>query len=92
MSIKKTFRNSVVSSSFPVPLRVLTVAECADLLKISPSSIYELTRFRHSRSTTPLPHRKIGRYLRFIESEVTAWLLNQPQAVNNRKRVYRKAA
>jgi excisionase family DNA binding protein len=67
---------------------VLTVAETAALLKVPPSSIYEWTRFRGSQRNTPLPHRRIGKYLRFLRSEIDAWLLGLPQAVNTRKRRY----
>ena len=71
---------------------VLTVAEVAALLKVPQSSIYEWTRFRtHQR--VPLPHRKVGKYLRFLRSEIDAWLVGLPQATNSKKRRYvRKAA
>lgn len=72
---------------------ILTVQETADLLKVPPSSIYEWTRHRSAQQKTPLPHRKIGKYLRFLRSEVDAWVIGLPQAVNTRKRRYtRKAA
>lgn len=71
---------------------ILTVAEVAGLLKVPQSSIYEWTRFRtHQR--VPLPHRKVGKYLRFLRSEVDAWLVGLPQATNSKKRRYvRKVA
>lgn len=70
---------------------ILTVAEVAALLKVPPSSVYEWTRFRtHQR--VPLPHRKVGKYLRFLRSEVNAWLVGLPQASNNRKRKYTRKA
>ena len=67
---------------------VLTVAETAALLKVPPSSIYEWTRFRGIQRGTPLPHRKIGKYIRVLRSELDAWALGLPQAVNVRKRRY----
>jgi excisionase family DNA binding protein len=71
---------------------VLTVAEVAAMLKVPKSSIYEWTRFRtHQR--VPLPHRKVGKYLRFLRSEIDAWLIGLPQATNSKKRRYvRKVA
>jgi excisionase family DNA binding protein len=68
---------------------VLTVAETAALLKVPASSIYEWTRFR-STQRVPLPHRKVGKYLRFLRSEVDAWLVALPQARNTQKRRYIK--
>jgi excisionase family DNA binding protein len=67
---------------------VLTVAEAAALLKVPLSSIYEWTRYRGSHRGTPLPHRKIGKYLRFLRSEIDAWIVGLPQAANSRKRKY----
>jgi excisionase family DNA binding protein len=71
---------------------VLTVAEAAALLKVPISSIYEWTRHRGSGRGTPLPHRKVGKYIRLIKQEVEAWLLTLPQSPNTRKRAYRKSA
>jgi predicted DNA-binding transcriptional regulator AlpA len=70
------------------PNEVLTVAETAALLKVPPSSIYEWTRFRGGNRGTPLPHRKVGKYLRFLRSEIDAWLVGLPQAANTQKRQY----
>lgn len=67
---------------------VLTVAETAALLKVPPSSIYEWTRYRGSHRGTPLPHRKIGKYIRFLRSEIDAWLVRLPQSTHPRKRKY----
>jgi excisionase family DNA binding protein len=67
---------------------ILTVQEVAALLKVPPSSIYEWTRFRGTNRSTPLPHRKVGKYLRFLRAEVDAWLVGLPQAANSRKRKY----
>jgi excisionase family DNA binding protein len=67
---------------------VLTVAEAAVLLKVPPSSIYEWTRFRGGNRGNPLPHRKVGKYLRFLRSELMEWLLALPQSTHIRKRKY----
>jgi predicted DNA-binding transcriptional regulator AlpA len=55
------------------------VEQVSALLTISVSSVYEKTRTRPQRGGLPrLPHLATGRYLRFIESEVVAWLLALP--------------
>jgi excisionase family DNA binding protein len=74
------------------PFEILTVAEVATLLKVPQSSIYEWTRFRGTQRV-PLPHRKVGKYLRFLKQEVDAWLVGLPKATNSKKRRYvRKVA
>jgi excisionase family DNA binding protein len=50
---------------------LLTVEELADRLKVPASWIYQRTR---CRSRDRLPHIKIGKYLRFEEKAVQAWL------------------
>ena len=70
------------------PCEVLTVVEAAALLKVPPSSIYEWTRFRGTTRSARLPHRKVGKYLRFLRSEIETWLLGLPQAASTRKRQY----
>jgi len=52
------------------PSDILTPEECAALLRVNPSFIYEKCR---RRSRDPLPCHRIGRYLRFRRSEVMAW-------------------
>jgi predicted DNA-binding transcriptional regulator AlpA len=84
--------NSFAESGTSPTLRVLTVEQVANLLQVSPSSIYEMTRYRGTRNTAPLSHKKVGRYLRFLSLEVEAWLLDQPHAVNAHKRSYRRGA
>jgi Helix-turn-helix domain len=54
---------------------ILTPQELAERLKVGVSWIYEQTRSRagarnEAYSTTPLPYRKMGKYLRFACSEV----------------------
>ncbi len=72
----------------PTSCEVLTVQETAALLKVPPSSIYEWTRYRGNNRGTSLPHRKVGKYLRFLRSEVESWLLGLPQSTASRKRKY----
>ena len=89
-------RQTTTDAIIPVPpvptiitsSEVLTVQEAANLLKVPPSSIYEWTRYRGSHRGTPVPHRKVGKYLRFLRSELMAWLLGLPQSTNTRKRQY----
>jgi predicted DNA-binding transcriptional regulator AlpA len=69
---------------------VLTVEQVADRLQIPKSSIYERTRFRGCNVLAPLPCRRIGRYLRFIASEVDEWLLGLPHVSNKKRRPYRR--
>lgn len=78
----------------PVPTTtsgILTVEETAGLLRVPKSSVYEWTRYRGINRGTPLPHRRIGKYLRFLRSEVLAWL-QTPQSMPTHKRAYRRAA
>ena len=58
--------------------KILTVAQVADLLQIPKSSVYEKTRIRRG-DTPPLPCRRVGKYLRFFDSEVMTWLTALPQ-------------
>ena len=63
-----------------VGLRIMTVQEVATLFQVPVSSIYEKTRQRVPKDATPpLPFRRVGKYIRFIESEVVSWLLTVPQ-------------
>lgn len=57
---------------------ILTPKEVAARLKVPVSWLYEQTRNRgRLRSRDALPHRKMGRYLRFVWSEVVQWLDRQ---------------
>jgi Helix-turn-helix domain len=69
---------------------VLTPTELAKFLKIPPHRVYELTRFRAGSRGEPIPHRKIGRELRFIKREIQIWLLGLPQPQHLQKRAYHK--
>jgi predicted DNA-binding transcriptional regulator AlpA len=57
--------------------KILTVKQVADLLQIPNSSVYEKTRARRG-AAPPLPCRRVGKYLRFFEGEVMAWLIALP--------------
>ena len=59
------------------PLQILTLKEVAERLKVSERFIYEKTR---RRSQNPMPCFRIGRYLRFDWTRVSAWLRQQERA------------
>lgn len=65
------------TSSFP-PFQndeILTPTELADMLKMSVSQVYSLTRSRASvRHDHPLPVLRINGNLRFRRASVLAWL------------------
>ncbi len=48
----------------------LTVQEVAERLKVPASWIYDQVRCQFD----PLPHYKMGKYLRFLWPEVKAWI------------------
>lgn len=60
------------------PPKILTVKQVGELLQIPVSSVYEKTRVRRGVAP-PLPCRRVGKYLRFFDSEVMAWLTALPQ-------------
>lgn len=72
----------------PTTPAVLTVDDVAQRLQVSKAVVYELTRYRNSPDTPRLPARKIGRSLRFLASEVDAWLSSLPLHVHFQKRQY----
>ena len=51
--------------------RFLTVHEVAKLLRVPASWVYGRVR---KRSTEPLPGYRVGKYLRFCEQEILAWV------------------
>lgn len=60
---------------FPQPQRqLLSVEEVAELLQVPVSWVYERTR---SRGVNRIPGFRLGKYWRFDESEVLAWLERQ---------------
>jgi hypothetical protein len=57
------------------PEDLLTPAELAERLKVSPSWVFEQTRQRAKvRSKSPLPCIRMGKYLRFSWPQVCEWL------------------
>ena len=54
---------------------ILTIDELAAWLRISRSSVYELTSERGRNSSKyPLPTLRIGKSLRFVRADVQAWI------------------
>lgn len=63
-----------------VPIEILTPQQLAERLQVKPSWVYEQTRNRSGvRNPDPLPHIKMGLYLRFDWRDVLAWLDRQKQ-------------
>jgi hypothetical protein len=57
------------------PIEILTPQQVAERLQVKPSWVYEQTRNRSSvRNADPLPHMKVGLYLRFDWQDVLEWL------------------
>lgn len=52
--------------------QILTPEEVADILRIKPTAVYELTR---KRAKTPLPSVRIAGKLRFTREAISQWLL-----------------
>ena len=71
-------KSSTVNTGTIQPPKILTVAQVAELLQIPVSSVYEKTRQRPG-VVPPLPCRRVGKYLRFFESEILGWLVSLPQ-------------
>lgn len=60
------------AASLAEPLLDATAA--AKLLSVKPSWVYEAVRSRR------IPHLKIGRHIRFLRSDLEAWIDSQRQA------------
>jgi predicted DNA-binding transcriptional regulator AlpA len=59
----------------PTMEEILTPTQVAERLQVKPSWVYEQTRERAEvRNPDPLPHMKMGRYLRFDWKDVIDWL------------------
>jgi predicted DNA-binding transcriptional regulator AlpA len=71
-------------------IQVLGVEQVAARLGVPKSSIYEMSRFRGSNGQAGIPCRRIGRYLKFLSSDIDKWLLALPLSVNKTKRLYRR--
>lgn len=71
---------SGTSVSGGAPIEILTPQQLAERLQVKPSWVYEQTRNRSGvRNPDPLPHIKMGLYLRFDWRDVRAWLERQKQ-------------
>lgn len=57
--------------------KYLTIDELSDLLQIPKSWIYERTR------KNQIPHKRIGKYLRFDQSEIENWINRSNSKLNN---------
>jgi predicted DNA-binding transcriptional regulator AlpA len=71
-------------------IQVLGVEQVAARLGLPKSSVYEMTRFRGSSGQVCIPCRRIGRYLKFLSSDIDNWLLALPLTVNRTKRRYHR--
>lgn len=57
-------------------MELLTLEEVGEILKIKPSSVYELTRGRSQKKQQhPIPFVKIAGKVRFSREAVQQWLL-----------------
>src|ERR1700680_587716 len=83
-----TGTSGVPSNPTTTPMEVLGVSEVAKLLGVPDSSIYEWCRFRATNKGSVIPHRRLGKYLKFLRHEVEAWILQMPHDVKSRKRSY----
>jgi excisionase family DNA binding protein len=50
---------------------LLTIEEMANRLKVQKSWLYQFTRLKDEGA---IPHLKVGKYLRFEEAKVLAWI------------------
>ena len=67
-------RLKIEQSGHPIS-DIMTVAETAQFLRITPYQVYDLTRARgRARSTIPIPVLKFSKQLRFRKSSLQAWM------------------
>jgi len=57
-------------------MELLTIADCAELLKVTPRTLYEMTSVRgRARSEHPLPVVRLNsKCLRFRRSDIEKWI------------------
>ena len=67
-ALEQTARVAAVEHS------LLTVEQVAELLHVPPSWVYERTR---SRAANRIPGFRLGKYWRFREADVIAWIERQ---------------
>ena len=73
-------QTSGTSPSRPPFEELLTAEELAAKLKVSKSTVFELTRKRTAGSRLPMPKLKVGKFVRFRFSEVISWMEKNGQA------------
>ena len=73
------FEKPGVGSNFTHSPRLLTIEEVAELLNVPVSWVYEKTR---RRSMNRIPGFRLGKYWRFREADVLAWIERQGVGVN----------
>jgi excisionase family DNA binding protein len=84
--MKRNAQPTPNSPSVTQASKILTVEQVATLLQIPKSSVYEKCRTRRGAAPA-LPFRRVGRYLRFFDTEIMEWLLALPQnSLAQRKR------
>jgi predicted DNA-binding transcriptional regulator AlpA len=59
----------------PADEELIDVAAAAEILCVPASWVYQHARPKSDRLADPLPYHKVGRYTRFYESELRAWLV-----------------
>jgi predicted DNA-binding transcriptional regulator AlpA len=85
-----------LQNAVPVPaapqgsFQILGVAEVSRMLGVPESSVYEWCRFRASNKGSVIPHRRLGKYLKFIKSEIETWVLQRPLEIRSHKREYHR--
>ena len=57
----------MAQTTVDIPVKFLSVQEAADFLRVSPRTVYGWV------SQRALPHRKAGRRVLFLESELVEW-------------------
>jgi len=83
---KEQVQVSAVPLNVAGPIEILTPQQLAVRLQVKPSWVYEQTRNRSGvRNSDPLPHIKMGLYLRFDWRDVLAWLERQKQQAERLK-------
>ncbi len=61
-----------------IPERLIDVRELSAWLQVPESWVYDRTR-----RAGAIPHRKIGKYIRFAPSEIEAWLESHRTGASN---------
>jgi len=73
------FEKTRAGSQFRPSLQLLTIEEVAELLNVPVSWVYGKTR---RRSIDRIPGFRLGKYWRFRESDVLAWIERQRVGAN----------